>query len=110
MCLYGIDSVFFLTYVYMHFFRVDRENMIESIRSTQHYFLFLRMIVVKCTAILLRRKKKNFHMAPTISIIGKNKKKKKRCGEKKTEKCMSILAKRLIGYRKEMLFIIIFYH
>jgi hypothetical protein len=46
----------------------------------------------------IAKKKKNFHMAPTISIIGKNKKKKKRCGEKKTEKCMSILAKRLIGY------------
>jgi hypothetical protein len=45
----------------------------------------------------IAKKKKNFHMAPTISIIGKNKKKKKGA-EKKTEKCMSILAKRLIGY------------
>ncbi len=32
--------------------------MIESIRSTQRCFLFLRMIVVKCVPVVFRRKKK----------------------------------------------------
>jgi hypothetical protein len=79
VCLYAIGSVFF-SYVYMHFLRVDCENMIESIRSTQRYSLILRMIVVKCAAVLLRGRR----VSIWVRQYDSKEKEEKRCGKKRS--------------------------
>jgi len=56
------------------------------------------MIVVKCAAVLLRRKRVSIWLRQYDSK--EQEKKKKRCGKKK-KKCMSILAKGSLGTKEK---------
>ncbi len=95
--------VFFSCVCIYSFLRIDGENMIESIRSTARCFLFLRMIVVKCAAVLLRRKRVSIWLRQYDSKEQEKKKKKVR---KKKEEVHVYISQRLIGYQREMVFTI----
>jgi len=59
--------------------QVDRENMIESIRSMQRRSFSSRMIVVKCVSVLPKRRRRVF-----IWLQENNSKEGKRCGKQRS--------------------------